>query len=202
MKRVAIYARTSTDKSQTVENQLRVLQEVGVRLGWTIVAVHTDEGISGAKGRDRRPAFDMLMKSIMRREVDLVAAWSVDRLGRSLSDLVAFLGDIQTRGVDLYVHQQGLDTSTPSGRLLFQLLGVFAEFERALIVERVKAGIARSRAQGTRLGRPPITKDKIEAIKSALMSGNGIRATARMTGASTTTIMRIARSITTPEVRC
>lgn len=201
MKRVAIYARTSTDRTQTVENQLRVLQEVGLRLGWTIVAVHSDEGISGAKGRDRRPAYDTLMKSIMRREVDLVAAWSVDRLGRSLSDLVAFLGDIQTRGVDLYLHQQGLDTSTPSGRLLFQMLAVFAEFERSIIVERVKAGIERSRAQGIRLGRPPMAEDKIDEVKSALMDGNGIRATARLTGASTTTIMRIARSMTIKEDR-
>src|SRR4051794_41157574 len=95
MKRVALYVRTSTDKTQTVENQLRVLQEVGTRLGWTIIAVHTDEGISGAKGRDRRPRFDALMKSITRGEIDLIASWSVDRLGRSLSDLVAFLSDVR-----------------------------------------------------------------------------------------------------------
>jgi DNA invertase Pin-like site-specific DNA recombinase len=136
------------------------------------------------------------MKSVTRGEVDLIAAWSVDRLGRSLSDLVGFLNDVQTRGVDLYLHQQGLDTSTPSGRMLFQMLGVFAEFEPTLIIERVKAGLQRTRAKGTRLGRPPMPEQRTEQIRTVLASGQGIRATARITGASTTTVMRIARSIT------
>ena len=113
-KRIAIYARVSTDRNQTVENQLRELHEVAQRQGWVVVAVHTDEGISGAKGRDQRPGFDALLKAIARREVDLVAAWAVDRIGRSLPDLVAFLGDLNAKGVDLYLHQQGLDTSTPT----------------------------------------------------------------------------------------
>ena len=195
MKRVALYGRTSTDRSQTVENQLRVLREVGERLNWSIVAVHVDEGISGTKGRDRRPGLDALLMIITRGEVDLVAAWSVDRLGRSLPDLVGLLADVQARGVDLYLHQQGLDTSTPSGRLLFQMLGVFAEFERAIIVERVRAGLQRTRAKGTRLGRPPMPTKQVEAIQAALASGQGIRATARATGSSTTTVMRIARSM-------
>jgi DNA invertase Pin-like site-specific DNA recombinase len=200
-KRVALYARVSTDKNQTVENQLRELQEVAVRLGWTVVAVYTDEGISGSKGRDKRPGYDALLKGVARREFDLIAAWSVCRLGRSLPDLVAFLGDVQAKGVDLYLHVQGLDTSTPSGRMMFQMLGVFAEFERSMIRERVLAGVARSRAKGTRLGRPPMADTKIEQIKEVLISGTGIRATARATGASTTTVMRIARSITVQESR-
>src|SRR3954468_18221602 len=104
MKRVAIYARVSVDRSQTVENQLRQLNEVAVRLGWTVVAVFTDEGISGAKGRDKRPGFDALLRGVARREFDLVVAWSVCRLGRSLPDLVNFLGDVQTRSIDLYLH--------------------------------------------------------------------------------------------------
>ncbi len=141
MKRVAIYARVSTDRSQTVENQLRELQEVAQRQGWIVTDIFTDEGISGAKGRDKRPGFDALLKAIARREVDLVAAWAVDRIGRSLPHLVGFLGDIQAKGVDLYLHQQGLDTSTPSGRMLFQMLGVFADFERAMIRERILAGL-------------------------------------------------------------
>jgi DNA invertase Pin-like site-specific DNA recombinase len=201
MKRVALYARTSTDKTQSVENQLRVLQEVGTRLGWTIIAVHKDEGISGAKGRDRRPGFDALMRSITRGEVDLIAAWSVDRLGRSLSDLVAFLSDVQARGVDLYLHQQAVDSSSPSGRMLFALLGLFAEFERSIIVERVKAGLQRTRAKGTRLGRPPMPEERVEQIRTVLASGQGIRATARITGASTTTVMRIARSMQAGEAK-
>jgi DNA invertase Pin-like site-specific DNA recombinase len=194
-KRVAFYARVSTDKAQTTENQLRELQAVAARLGWTVVAVFTDEGISGAKGRDQRPGLDALLKGVARREFDLIATWSVCRLGRSLPDLVNFLGDVQAKGVDLYLHVQGLDTSTPSGRMLFQMLGVFAEFERAMIRDRVVAGL--NRVRGTkRLGRPPMSEAKVEQIKQALMMGQGIRATARETGASTTSVMRIARSLT------
>jgi DNA invertase Pin-like site-specific DNA recombinase len=195
-KRVALYGRISTDtKNQTVENQLRELQAVAARLGWLVVAVYTDEGVSGAKGRDKRPGFDALLKGVARREFDLIAAWSVCRLGRSLQDLIAFLAEIQERGVDLYLHQQALDTSTPSGRAMFQLLGVFAEFERAMIRSRVVAGLNRVRGK-KRLGRPPISETKIEQIKQALIGGKGIRAAARATGASTTTVMRIARSLT------
>jgi DNA invertase Pin-like site-specific DNA recombinase len=201
MKRVALYARVSTDRTQTTENQLRVLQEVAVRLGWTVVAVFTDEGISGAKGRDKRPGFDALLRGIVRREFDLVAAWSVCRLGRSLADLVTFLGDVQTRSIDLYLHVQGLDTSTPSGRMLFQLLSVFAEFERAMIKDRVVAGLERARQNRVRLGRPPMPQDRVDAIKESLIDGNGIRATARATGASTTTVQRIARSLTVRDDR-
>lgn len=193
-KRVAIYARVSVDRAQTVENQLRQLQAVALRLGWTVVAVFTDEGISGAKGRDKRPGLDALLKGVARREFDLIATWSVCRLGRSLPDLVNFLGDVQAKGVDLYLHVQGLDTSTPSGRMLFQMLGVFAEFERAMIRDRVVAGL--NRVRGTkRLGRPPMSDAKVEQIRQALLTGQGIRATARETGASTTSVMRIARSL-------
>ena len=201
MKRVALYARVSTDRTQTVENQLRQLNEVAVRLGWTVVAVHVDEGISGAKGRDKRPGFDALLRGIARREFDLVAAWSVCRLGRSLPDLVNFLEEAQAKGVDLYLHVQGLDTSTPSGRMLFQMLGVFAEFERAMIKDRVVAGLQRARQNRVRLGRPPMPQDRIEAITKSLIDGNGIRATARATGSSPTTVMRIARSLTVTDDR-
>jgi DNA invertase Pin-like site-specific DNA recombinase len=194
-KRVALYARVSTDKAQTTENRLRELQAVALRLGWTVVAVYTDEGISGAKGRDKRPGLDALVKDIARREFDLIATWSVCRLGRSLPDLVNFLGDVQAKGVDLYLHVQGLDTSTPSGRMLFQMLGVFVEFERAMIRDRVVAGL--NCVRGTkRLGRPPMTDAKVEQIKQALMASRGIRQTARKTGASTTSVMRVAQSIT------
>jgi DNA invertase Pin-like site-specific DNA recombinase len=194
-KRVALYGRISTDgKNQTVENQLRELQAVGARLGWLVVAIFTDEGVSGAKGRDKRPGFDALLKGVARREFDVIAAWSVCRLGRSLQDLIGFLAEIQARGVDLYLHQQALDTSTPSGRAMFQLLGVFAEFERAMIRSRVVAGLNRVRGK-KRLGRPPMAESKVEEIKRVLMNGKGIRATARATEASTTTVMRIARKL-------
>lgn len=189
--RVALYARVSTDKSQTVETQLRQLHEVATRLGWIIVAVHTDEGISGAHGRDKRPGLDALLKQVMRKEIDMVAAWSVDRLGRSLQHLVGVLSDLQARNVGLYLHVQGLDTTTPSGRAMYQMLGVFAEFEREMIRERVLAGIERARARGKRLGRPSIPDQQAQAVRNALAQGLGIRATARATGVAITTVARI-----------
>lgn len=191
MTRVAIYARTSTDKNQTTENQLRQLTEVGLRLGWTVVAVHTDEGVSGTKGRDRRPGFDALLRGVARREFDLIAVWSICRLGRSLQDLVGFLAEVQTRGVGLYCHTQALDSTTPSGRALFGMIAVFSEFERAMIRDRVLAGLERTRAKGTRLGRPPMDAGKAEAIRSLLIAGIGIRETARRTGAGASTVQRV-----------
>lgn len=189
MKKVAIYARVSTD-SQTVENQLQELHAVAQRNDWIVTAVHTDEGISGAKGRDKRPGYDALLKAVSRREVDQIVCWSVDRLGRSLSDLVAFLGDIQAKGVDLYLHRQGLDTSTPSGRMMFQMLGVFAEFERSMIRERIMAGLRRTSKKS---GRKPMADDRVMAIKGSLQNGLGIRATARLHQASPMTVTKIAR---------
>ncbi|WP_444460422.1 recombinase family protein [Rhodobacter capsulatus] len=197
--RVAIYARVSTDRSQTVETQLRQLHEVAQRLGWIVVAVHTDEGISGAHGRDKRPGLDALMKQVMRKEVDMIAAWSVDRLGRSLQHLVGVLSDLQSRNVGLYLHVQGLDTTTPSGRAMYQLLGVFAEFEREMIRERVLAGIDRARARGKRLGRPSIPDQQAQAVRNALAQGLGIRATARATGTAITTVARIKKDIEQPD---
>ena len=142
-KRAAIYARVSTD-GQSTENQLRELRQVAKRSGWVVVNEYIDKGISGAKGRDQRPQFDALCKAGIRREFDVVMAWSVDRLGRSLQHLVAFLDEIHAKGVDLYLHQQGIDTTTAAGKAMFQMCGVFAEFERTMIQDRVKAGLAPS----------------------------------------------------------
>ena len=168
------------------------LWAAAARAGWTIVATFEDQGISGTKGRDERPAFDQLHRAITRREVDVVMAWSVDRLGRSLQDLVAFLGELRAVGCDLYLHQQGVDTTTPAGRALFQMLGVFAEFERAIIVERVRAGIARAEAEGKHLGRPRINGETERAIRAALAEGKGIRKVARECGVGTSVVQRIA----------
>ena len=200
-KRVAIYARVSTDQSQTVENQLRELHTTAARLGWIVVGVFTDEGISGAKGREQRPGYDALLKGVARREFDLVAAWSVCRLGRSLQDLVTFLGEVQNRGVGLYLHVQGLDTTTPSGRAMFGMISVFSEFERAMIRDRVLAGLNRTRAKGTRLGRPPMEAERVEAIRTLLSAGTGIRETARRTGAGTATVQRIRAAMQAEPVR-
>lgn len=190
-KRVALYARVSTDQAQTVENQLGELRAMAARLGWIVVGVFTDEGVSGAKGRDQRPGYNALLKGIARGEFDLVAAWSVCRLGRSLQDLVTFLGEIQNRWVGLYLHVQGLDTTSPASRALFRMLSVFSEVERAMIRDRVMAGLNWTRAKGTRLGCPPMETAKVEAIRAMLISAKSIRATARATGAGTASVQRI-----------
>lgn len=195
-RRIAIYARVSTD-GQTCENQIRELEAVAARMGWTVVARFVDNGVSGAKGREQRPAFAALHKAITRREIDQVMAWSVDRLGRSLQDLISFLAEMQAAKVDLYLHVQGLDTSTPAGRAMFQMMGVFAEFERAMIVERVKSGLARARAQGKQLGRPQIPAETEAKIRASLSAGTGIGKTARLCGVGTGTVQRI-RAETAP----
>src|SRR3954447_798830 len=129
-------------------------------MGCDVAKVYKDHGISGAKCRDKRPAFDRLCRDATKRQFDMVMAWSVDRLGRSLQDLVGFLSELHALRIDLFLHQQGLDTTTPGGKAMFQMMGVFAEFERARIRERVKSGLDRARAQGRTLGRPPIAPDK------------------------------------------
>jgi DNA invertase Pin-like site-specific DNA recombinase len=196
MKRAALYVRVSQD-SQTVENQLLVLTEVAKRSGWEVVHVFSDEGVSGAKGRDKRPGYNALLQAIARHEVQIVAAWSVDRLGRSLPDLVSFLSDIQAKGCDLYLHQQAIDTSTPSGRMLFQMLGVFAEFERSILKSRIKAAHDRCRANNVRIGRPPMPRSRVEKVQKALKDGQSIRAVAAATGVSTATVQRVKRSMRT-----
>jgi len=144
-RRVAFYLRVSTTSGQTTENQRLQLEAWATARGYDVVGVYADNGISGAKGRDRRPEFDRLLKDAARRKFDILAAWSVDRLGRSLQHLVETLSDLHATGVDLFLHQQALDTSTPTGRAMFQMAGVFAEWERSTIRERVLAGLARAR---------------------------------------------------------
>ena len=192
--RVAIYTRVSTDK-QTTENQLRELNAWADRAGHEVVQVFEDAGVSGAKDRTGRPGFDAMLKAAVRREFDMIAAWSVDRLGRSLQDLVGFLEDLKGAKVDLYLHQQALDTSTPSGRALFQMLGVFAEFERAMIRERVAAGLERARAQGKRLGRPKVDKSTEVEIRKLHRQGLGIRRIATTVGCGTSVVQRVVKAI-------
>ena len=187
-KRVALYCRVSTSDGQTVENQLRDLKLAGERLGWDIVATFLDEGISGAKGREKRAGLDALMKGVTRKEFDMVASWSVCRLGRSLQHLVSLLGDLDARGVDLYLHVQAIDTSTPSGRAMFGMLGVFAELERSLISERVKAGLARSTKKG---GRPPLDFLKKQKVERLLSGGLSINKTAKKLNVGVGTVHRI-----------
>jgi DNA invertase Pin-like site-specific DNA recombinase len=196
MKRVAVYTRVSTD-AQTTENQQRELAKVSKQRGWKVIKVYTDHGISGTKGRDQRPAFDSLIKDATRGKFDIIAAWSVDRLGRSLKDLLGFLTEIHALGVGLYLHQQAVDTTTPAGRALFQMMGVFAEFERAMIRERVMAGLKRAKANHVQLGRPKIAAKIEERVKAELAKGSGILKTARLLGVGTGTVQRIKREMMT-----
>jgi DNA invertase Pin-like site-specific DNA recombinase len=196
-KRVCIYTRVSTD-GQSVENQRRELLVVAERRGWQVVQEYSDHGISGVKGRDRRPAFDRMLKAATRREFDMIAAWSVDRLGRSLQHLVSFLGEVHAAGVDLYLHQQALDTSTPAGKAMFQMCGVFAEFEHAMIVERVNAGLKRAKAAGQVLGRPRIAASTETNIRKALAKGDrGILKIASEFGVGSGTVQRIKAEMAT-----
>ncbi len=189
-KRVAFYLRVSTGE-QTTENQRRELEQVAKRSGWQVVEVYEDAGVSGANGREKRPAFDKLLTDATARQFDLVAAWSVDRLGRSLQHLVAFLGELHALKIDLYLHQQGIDTTTPAGEAMFQMMGVFAQFERAMIQERVKSGLSRARASGKRLGRPPVAaRKRAEALKLR-QAGMSVRNIAKTAGLAPGTVQRI-----------
>jgi DNA invertase Pin-like site-specific DNA recombinase len=194
MRRAVFYLRVSTT-DQTTANQERELREVAARMGCEVVKVYKDHGISGAKGRDKRPAFDALCRAAARREFDIVMAWSVDRLGRSLQDLVGFLSELHALKIDLFLHQQGLDTTTPAGKAMFQMMGVFAEFERAMIQERVRAGLARAKGEGKRLGRPPIDPVLEKRIREALAAPGrpGVRKIAARFGVNPGTVQRISR---------
>jgi DNA invertase Pin-like site-specific DNA recombinase len=172
-KRIAIYARTSTADNQTTENQIRELEAVAARHGWTAAGVYDDNGVSGATPRECRPAMQRLLKAVGRREVDMVAAWAVDRL----IDLLGFLSELHAKRIDLYLHQQGLDISTPAGRAMFQMLGVFAEFERSMIRDRVRSGMERAKATGTKsgkaIGRPSVSAETNQRIRALVLAKAG-----------------------------
>jgi DNA invertase Pin-like site-specific DNA recombinase len=189
-KRAAIYIRVSTD-GQSVENQRLELEQAAKSAGWEIVATYDDNGVSGAKGREHREAFNRLCKDATRRKFDVVMAWSVDRLGRSLQDLIGFLEELHALGVELYLHQQGIDTTTPGGKMMFQMIGVFAEFERSMIQERVNAGLNRAKAQGKTLGRPKVSGKIQAAVLAARADGTGKRKIVRQLGIGVSTVNRI-----------
>ena len=176
-KRVAIYARVSTDK-QTCENQLNELRSIAERMQYIVVDEFIDEGISGVTSS--RPSLDALMKSATQRRFDMVMCWSIDRLGRSLQNLIEILNELQSLKVDLFFMQQGMDTSTSAGRMMFSIFGALAEFERNLIRERVIAGQQRAISQGVKMGRPSKMNDGMKnAIKLLRERGIGIKQIAR-----------------------
>ena len=190
-KRVALYVRVSTHE-QTTANQEKALREITEHAGWEIVEVYNDHGVSGSKSRDQRPGLAQLQKDAVQRKFDVVLAWSVDRLGRSVQDLVGFLSEIHALGIDLILPQQGLDTTTPGGKAMFQMMGVFAEFERAMIQDRVYAGLARAKAQGKKLGRPKINRKTETSIANAISQGDkGIHKIAKEFSVGVGTVQRI-----------
>ena len=191
MNRCAIYTRVSTD-DQTVENQLIILREIAERKGLTVVAEFNDEGISGAKGRDKRTGFDNIIKGAVKKDFDTILVWSVDRLGRSLQDLLSFLNEVHSVDCDLYIHQSGIDTSTPTGKMMFQMCGVFAEFERGMIRERVVAGQKRAKSQGKHIGRPTNLNDGlVHSIKYMKEQGIGIRKIAKDLSVGVGTVYKV-----------
>jgi len=196
-KRAAIYVRVSTDK-QTVENQVRELRRIAERRGWEVVADYHDAGISGSKGRDGRPGLDTMLKDASKRRFDVVMAWAIDRLGRSLIDLLGTIQTLEACGVDLYLDQQSIDTTTPAGRLMFQVTGAFAEFERSMIRQRINAGLKRAVEAGTKLGRPRISEALEKRIQDHLRARKGINKVAREFGVGTGTVHRIAQEMGGP----
>src|SRR5689334_5418221 len=160
-KRAAIYVRVSTDK-QTVENQVRELRQIAELRGWQVVEQYSDTGISGSNGRDGRPGLDRMLKDASKRRFDVVMAWAIDRIGRSLLDLLGTIQTLEACGVDRCLDQQAIDTTTPAGRLMFQVTGAFAEFERSMIRQRINAGLKRAVAAGKTLGRPLNDPDAID----------------------------------------
>ena len=197
--RAAIYVRVSTDK-QTIENQVTVLRQIAERRGWEVVEQYHDAGISGAKGRDGRPGLDQMLKDASKRKFDVIMAWAIDRLGRSLIDLLGTIQELEACGVDLYLDQQSIDTTTPAGKLMFQVCGAFAEFERSMIRQRVYAGLKRAVAQGKQLGRPRIDAAIEKRIQAQLRTGKGILKVARELGVGSGTVQRVKQEMAGPFV--
>ena len=193
-KRAAIYVRVSTDK-QTNENQLRELRQIAERKGWEVVHEYHDAGISGAKSRESRPGLDQMLKDAQRRRFDVVMAWAIDRLGRSLIDLLGTIQTLEACGVDLYLDQQAIDTTTPTGKLMFQITGAFAEFERSMIRQRVRAGLKRAVKSGKQLGRPKIDPAVEKRIQAQLRAKKGMLAIARDLKVGTGTVQRVKREM-------
>lgn len=198
-KRAAIYLRVSTGE-QTVENQRRDLEAAAAARGWQIVATFADEGISGSKGRDKRPGLDRMLKDATRGKFDVVMSWAVDRMGRSLPDLVGTLQELHGAKVDLFLHQQAIDTTTPAGKAMFGMMGVFAEFERSMIQARIKAGLERAKTSPRKgakaIGRPKVADGTEAAIRAHLAAGTGIVKAAKLIGVGVSTVQRVKKVMT------
>jgi DNA invertase Pin-like site-specific DNA recombinase len=191
--RVAIYVRVST-KDQHCTNQIDVLTQWCERQGHRITKVYTDAGVSGSKRRDKRPGLDAALKDAARAEYDLLAAFAVDRLGRSTVDLLQTLESLHQAGVNLFLHAQAIDTRTSTGKALFTMLSLFGELERAMLIERVNAGLARAKSQGKKLGRPSLDANVTRKIQFLAANGCSQAQIARETGASRASVQRLIKS--------
>ena len=189
-KRVAFYLRVSTG-SQTVENQRRELAAAAEQRGWTVIDLYSDNGVSGAKGRDKRPAFDRMCKDAVAGKFDIVAAWSVDRLGLSVLHLAQFVEDLRGAGVGLFLLKQGIDSETPTGRAMLGMCSVFAELEREIIRERIHSGLARAKSKGKILGRRPVSSRTEERIRELREKGMGKLKIARTLECGVSTVQRV-----------
>ena len=194
--KVALYLRISTPNEkfgQTTENQMPELTSYCDRMDYEIVKIYEDQ-VSGAKSRERRPAYNELCKDAFLKKFDVVIAWDVSRWGRSLKEFITFLADMDDKGIGVVAVKNGLDTSSSSGRLMMKMISVFEEWNREILIERTKAGLARTQANGTKLGRPKITNPKMTAEILALRDEKkSIRAIAAEIGVSAGTVQRELR---------
>jgi DNA invertase Pin-like site-specific DNA recombinase len=195
MARVALYARVSTKRDQTTENQLISLRDWAEGRGHTIIGEFVDEGFSGKIGKEKRPALDALEKAAKRGEVDMIAVTALDRLGRNLNHLVGLSAELEALGIGLFVRNLALDTSTPAGRLMFHVIGSLAEFERELIRERTILGLERVRKQGKKLGRPRVPRNVEARIVSLLEAKVSINKIMRITRVGATTVYRVMNEL-------
>jgi len=182
MKKVCLYVRVST-QTQTTENQIQALREVAERSGYEIVKIYSDDGISGSKGREDRPALNQMMKDAVNRQFEMVMCWSIDRLGRSITNLIEIMNELNELKIDMFFSQQSIDTQTSSGRMIFGIFSSLASFEREMIRDRVMAGLDRARKNGVKLGRPSTVNDGVRnAVLILKDKGVGVRETCRKLG--------------------
>ena len=192
--KVALYCRVSTStKDQTTENQLRELTDYCDRMGYEVVKVYEDE-VSGAKSREKRPAYNQMCKDAFLKKFDTIIGWDVSRFGRSMKEFVSFLSDMDEKGIGVIAVKNGLDTSSSSGRMMMKLIGVLEEWNREMLIERIRAGLARTVANGTKLGRKKITNDTMTAkIIELRTAKKTIREIASEVGVSRGTVSNILK---------
>ncbi len=190
-KRCAIYCRVSTStKDQTTENQLLALKSYCERMGYEIVKIYEDE-VSGAKTREKRPAYNEMCQDAFLKKFDTIIGWDVSRFGRSMREFVSFLADMDDKGIGVIAVKNGLDTVSSSGRMMMKLIGVLEEWNREMLIERTNAGLARAKANGTKLGRKKtVTDDMTSKIIELRNAQKSIRAIASEVGVSTATVQR------------